>query len=365
MDNLEEIRKRINSLDAQMAKLFEERMQECSKVAEWKKEHAISISDPVREAEVIAKNSALIKDDCIREYYTRFQQGLMDTSKAYQCRIFDGIRVAYCGVPGAFAHIAAKQMFPGASLVAFSNFEDTYRSCENNQTDCAVLPIENSFAGDVANVMDLMFAGSLYVNQVVEIAAVQNLLGCEGTTRESIREVVSHPQAISQCSAFIRKNGYSVNEFPNTAMAARYVAEKKDPSIAAIASLESAELFGLKLIEPHINSSSTNTTRFAAFSRSRCTENAKAKMGRHFILTFTVKNEAGALAKTLNIIGAHGFNMCSLKSRPMKELMWNYYFYMELDGDVQTEDGQDMLHALGSVCDRLKLVGSFTSQKNG
>ena len=365
MDNLEEIRKRINSLDAQMAKLFEERMQECSKVAEWKKEHAISISDPVREAEVIAKNSALIKDDCIREYYTRFQQDLMDTSKAYQCRIFDGIRVAYCGVPGAFAHIAAKQMFPGASLVAFSNFEDTYRSCENNQTDCAVLPIENSFAGEVASVMDLMFSGSLFVNQVVEIAAVQNLLGCEGTTRESIREVVSHPQAISQCSAFIRKNGYKVTEFPNTAMAAKYVAEKNDPSVAAIASLESAELFALKVIEPHINSSSTNTTRFAAFSRSRSTEKAKTKMGRHFILTFTVKNEAGALAKTLNIIGAHGFNMCSLKSRPMKELMWNYYFYMELDGDIQTEEGQDMLHALGSVCDRLKLVGIFTSQKNG
>ena len=256
-------------------------------------------------------------------------------------------------------------MFPEAEVVPFNNVEEAYRSCENNITDCAVLPIENSFAGDVAGVMDLMFSGSLYVNQVVEIAAVQNLLGCEGTTRESIKEVVSHPQAISQCAAFIRKNGYRVNEFPNTAMAARYVAEKKDPSIAASASLESAELFGLNVIEPHINSSSTNTTRFAAFSRSRCSDKSKAKMGRHFILTFTVKNEAGALAKTLNIIGAHGFNMCSLKSRPMKELMWNYYFYMELDGDVQTEDGQDMLHALGSVCDRLKLVGSFTSQKNG
>ncbi len=359
MDNLEEIRKRINSLDAQMAKLFEERMQECSKVAEWKKEHAISISDPVREAEVIAKNSALIKDDCIREYYTRFQQGLMDTSKAYQCRIFDGIRVAYCGVPGAFAHIAAKQMFPGASLVAFSNFEDTYRSCENNQTDCAVLPIENSFAGEVASVMDLMFSGSLFVNQVVEIAAVQNLLGCEGTTRESIREVVSHPQAISQCSAFIRKNGYKVNEFPNTAMAAKYVAEKKDPSIAAIASLESAELFALKVIEPHINSSSTNTTRFAAFSRSRSTEKSKSKMGNHFILTFTVKNEAGALAKTLNIIGAHGFNMCSLKSRPMKDLMWNYYFCIELEGDVNSADGQSLLKELAAVCDRFKLAGAY------
>lgn len=364
MDNLEEIRKRINSLDAQMTSLFEERMLQCRQVALFKREHGLSITDSAREAEVIAKNSILVKDDEIREYYARFQKGLMDTSKAYQSRIMEGIRVAYCGVPGAFAHIAAKQMFPEAELVPFNNFEEAYKSCENNITDCAVLPIENSFAGDVAGVMDLMFSGSLYVNQVVEIAAVQNLLGCEGTTRESIKEVVSHPQAISQCAAFIRKNGYRVNEFPNTAMAARYVAEKKDPSIAAIASLESAELFGLKVIEPHINSSSTNTTRFAAFSRSRCSDKSKAKMG-HFILTFTVKNEAGALAKTLNIIGAHGFNMCSLKSRPMKELMWNYYFYMELDGDVQTEDGQDMLHALGSVCDRLKLVGSFTSQKNG
>ena len=365
MDNLEEIRKRINSLDAQMTSLFEERMLQCRQVALFKREHGLSITDSAREAEVIAKNSILVKDDEIREYYAHFQKDLMDTSKAYQSRIMEGIRVAYCGVPGAFAHIAAKQMFPEAELVPFNNFEEAYKSCENNITDCAVLPIENSFAGDVAGVMDLMFSGSLYVNQVVEIAAVQNLLGCEGTTRESIKEVVSHPQAISQCAAFIRKNGYRVNEFPNTAMAARYVAEKKDPSIAAIASLESAELFGLNVIEPHINSSSTNTTRFAAFSRSRCSDKSKAKMGRHFILTFTVKNEAGALAKTLNIIGAHGFNMCSLKSRPMKELMWNYYFYMELDGDVQTEDGQDMLHALGSVCDRLKLVGSFTSQKNG
>ena len=345
MDNLEEIRKRINSLDAQMTSLFEERMLQCRQVALFKREHGLSITDSAREAEVIAKNSILVKDDEIREYYARFQKGLMDTSKAYQSRIMEGIRVAYCGVPGAFAHIAAKQMFPEAELVPFNNFEEAYKACENNITDCAVLPIENSFAGDVAGVMDLMFSGSLYVNQVVEIAAVQNLLGCEGTTRESIKEVVSHPQAISQCAAFIRKNGYRVNEFPNTAMAARYVAEKKDPSIAAIASLESAELFGLNVIEPHINSSSTNTTRFAAFSRSRCSDKSKAKMGRHFILTFTVKNEAGALAKTLNIIGAHGFNMCSLKSRPMKELMWNYYFYMELDGDVQTEDGQDMLHA--------------------
>ena len=128
MDNLEEIRKRINSLDAQMTSLFEERMLQCRQVALFKREHGLSITDSAREAEVIAKNSILVKDDEIREYYARFQKGLMDTSKAYQSRIMEGIRVAYCGVPGAFAHIAAKQMFPEAELVPFSNFEDAYKN---------------------------------------------------------------------------------------------------------------------------------------------------------------------------------------------------------------------------------------------
>ena len=365
MNNLDNIRKEINSVDEQMAKLFEKRMELSVAVAQWKKANGLSISDPRREAEVIERNSALVGDDTIREYFPAFQKNLMDLSKAFQSRLIDGIKVAYCGVPGAFAHIAAKQMFPEAELVSFQSFEQAYKSCEEGETDLAVLPIENSFAGDVANVMDLMFSGSLHINQVVEVAAIQNLLGVEGATRESIKEVVSHPQALSQCAAFIRKNGYTANEYPNTAIAAKFVAEKNDPAIAAIASLEAAEIFGLKVIEPHINSSSTNTTRFAAFSRSERNDSDKAKMGKRFILTFTVKNEAGALAKTLNIIGAHGYNMCSLKSRPMKELMWSYYFYMELDGEINTANGREMLVELSSCCDRLKVVGSFNSRKNG
>ena len=145
-------------------------------------------------------------------------------------------------------------------------------------------------------------------------------------------------------------------------MAAKMIAEKCDPSIAAIASIETAELYNLNIIEKNINASRNNTTRFAAFSRVQNLPNRTAKMGEHFILVFTVKNEAGALANALNIIGSHGFNMRTLRSRPMKELMWNYYFYVELDGNINTIDGSDMLKQLSSMCDRLKLVGAYTSR---
>ena len=250
-------------------------------------------------------------------------------------------------------------MFPEAEAVGFSDFADAYRACEGGACDAVVLPIENSYAGEVSAVTDLMFSGSLYVNQVVEVEAVQNLLGCPGATREGIREVVSHPQALSQCASYIRERGYVTHGCHNTAAAAKLVAEKNDPTVAAIASEECAKLYSLEVLDRRINAASVNTTRFAAFSRSLNPDPPRRNMDRHFILMFTVKNEAGSLAKTLNIIGAHGYNMSCLRSRPMKELMWNYYFYIELDGNVDTSEGRSMMLELGTICDKLKLVGAF------
>ncbi len=359
MDELKEIRKRINAIDAQIAGLFEQRMEESRKVGEYKAARALSVHDPVRESEVIARNSTLIRDDTVREYYVNFEKNLMSLSRAYQQRLTRGLKVAYAGVPGAFASMAVARMFPGAAQLPYRDFEQAYAACSSGEADVVVLPLENSFAGEVGAVTDLIFSGDLFVNQVIELEAVQNLLGCEGATPETVKEVFSHPQALSQCSAYIHERNYVTHEFPNTAEAAKMVAERGDTALAAIASEESAELYGLKVIDRHINTSGMNTTRFAAFSRTLSTDNGKRRMDRHFILTFTVKNEAGSLAKMLNIIGAHGFNMCSLRSRPMKNLKWNYYFYVELDGNVDTEEGQSMISELGTLCDRFRLAGSF------
>lgn len=359
MNKLDEARKKITAIDAQIASLFEQRMRECAQIASYKKDNGLSISDPAREAELIKHNVSLVEDDTLREYYALFQENMMSLSKKYQSRLLDGMTVAYCGVPGAFASIAAGRLFPGARLISFSDFESAYKACESGECDSVVLPFENSYAGEVAAVTDLMFSGSLYINQELELEAVQNLIAPRGANLSTIKEVVSHPQALCQCAEYIRQHGFKSHEYHNTASAAKMVSERGDLSLAAIASEECAELYGLEVVERRINSSGTNTTRFAAFSRILNARQIKGRSDSHFILMFTVNNEAGSLAKTLNIIGAHGYNMCCLRSRPNRQLLWNYYFFVELEGNIYNEDGREMLQELGSLCDSLKLVGSF------
>jgi hypothetical protein len=143
------------------------------------------------------------------------------------------------------------------------------------------------------------------------------------------------------------------------ALAAKYVSEHDDETIAAIASSDTAELYDLCVLKSNINASNINTTRFGAFCRTMHNEKKNNPNDERSILLFTVKNEAGALAKTLNIIGSHGFNMISLRSRPMKELIWNYYFYVEIEGDITGEEGQNMIKALSIFCDKLKIVARY------
>lgn len=360
MTKLENARQDINRIDKEMAKLFEERMQACAQIAAYKKENGLSVKDSAREAELIAKNKGLIEDSALTPYYTDFLKGVIDVSCHYQTALMSGMKVTYCGTEGAFAYLAAKKMFPTATLYPFSDFASAYAAVERGEYDCAVLPLENSYAGEVGEVADLMFSGSLSINQIVDIPIAHALLGLPGASAADIRTVISHPQALDQCENYIRARGLKAETYSNTALAARYVAEQTDKSVAAIASEESAALFGLTVLDAAVNDERNNTTRFAAFSRSAGKPLSPTKReDENFILVFTVQNEAGSLAKALNILGAHGFNMRNLRSRPMKDLQWNYYFYIEAEGNVHTVSGREMLQELSAVCAKLKLVGSY------
>ena len=359
MTKLDETRIKINEIDKQMAKLFEERMIASKDIAQYKKENGLPVLDKNREQQLIETNSNHISDNVIKEYYVNFLKNTFDLSKKYQSRIMSGIKVAYSGVEGAFAHIAAKEMFKNAEYISYSDFSKAYVATENGECDVCVLPLENSYAGDVGHVMDLMFSGSLFVNQVYELEVVHNLLAKKGTNKSDIKTVISHPQALAQCADYISKNNLNVLEAQNTAIAAKLVAEKNDPTLAAIASSENAELYSLDIIESKINTSNNNTTRFGAFSRCLNKSTPVSKNNEITIIMFTVKNEAGALAETLNIIGKYGFNMRSLHSRPMKELIWNYYFYIELEDNINTPKGHEMLQSLEKYCDQLKVVGNY------
>ena len=359
-NELEKNRKIIDGIDEKMAALFEERMKAAKAIARYKKERGLNVLDKSREAEVVERNAAYIKDGEIREYYVNFITSVMRVSRALQSRETQGLKAAYSGTEGAFAYFAAKKAFPAARLFSCADFTEAYKAVERGEYDCAVLPIENSYAGDVSMVMDLAFSGSLYVNAVVETDVTHNLLVKKGARVDRVKTVVSHPQALEQCAEFIREHGYKTIEYSNTALAAKFVAEQCDDTFAAIASEQAAELFPLEVAVRGVNSSRNNTTRFAVFSRVRNMPSPDdSDDSSHFILVFTAKNEAGSLAQALNIIGAHDYNMRTLVSRPMKELLWNYYFYVEADGNIATENGKAMLRELSAVCAQLKLVGTY------
>lgn len=361
-DQLKEARKIISEVDKQMAELFVKRMRAAETVAAYKGENGLPILDEAREEELIKANSSYIEDEVLLEYYVNFIKSNMEISRRYQSRLLEGMRVAYCGTAGAYAHLAARKHFPTSTQVAYPSFEKAYESVVKGECDVAVLPVENSFQGDVGQVTDLMFSGSLYVNSMFDMAISHDLLAPRGGALESIKTVVSHPQALGQCRDIIAERGYQTIEYPNTALAAEYVAKKGDPTIAAIASEEASEIFGLAVLERNINSARNNTTRFAVFSRVM-NRHQTSEMGVHSVLLFTVRNEAGALARAIEIIGRHGFNMLALRSRPMKELLWQYYFYVEAEGNINTDEGRAMLEELGQYCDRLSAIGTFTKKE--
>ncbi len=361
MDSLQQARKRISEADAKIAELFCTRMKAAEQVGLYKKQHGLGIVDSAREKELIQHNAALIEDQTIREYYVRFLEQTIALSRDYQQRLMSGAKIAYSGTQGAFAHLATEKLFPTAQKIAYPDFVSAYRAVQNGECDTAVLPVENSFHGEVGQVTDLMFDGSLYVNSMIELAVSQDLLVVPGATAQDVREVVSHPQALGQCAAYIQQKGYITHEYTNTALAAKYVAQRQDKSVAAIASAQAAQLFGLCVLEKNINESANNTTKFAVFSRADNRYGAQEK-GVHTILMFTVRNEAGALAKAVNIIGKYNFNMISLRSRNQKQLLWQYYFYAELEGNIHTQGAKEMLEELALYCDQVKIAGTFKKE---
>ena len=207
MDQLEQARRIINEVDEEMARLFVRRMEAAEMVAAYKKQHGLPILDAARESEVIRRGSMRVEDTVLREYYVNFIENNMKISRAYQHRLNEAMRVAYSGTEGAFAHIATGKLFPTAEKLAYPDFTAAYHAVEIGECDVAVLPIENSYNGEVGQVTDLMFCGPLYVNGVTELAVSHDLLALPGAELSDIKTVISHPQALGQCAKFIKERG--------------------------------------------------------------------------------------------------------------------------------------------------------------
>ena len=176
-------------------------------------------------------------------------------------------KIAYSGTEGAFAHVAARRLFPDELHVACKNFREAYDAVEKGECDLAVLPVRNSYAGEVKEVNDMLAEGGLVVKEEYDLPIVQNLLGIRGSRISDIKTVISQHKALEQCDGYIREHGYNVIESVNTAVAAKEIIAGSDMSVAAIASLETAAIYGLKVLDEKINETDDNITTFAVVSR--------------------------------------------------------------------------------------------------
>ena len=355
MDALQNARAEIDAVDAQLAALFERRMAAVLTVAQYKKEHGLPIFDAAREAVVLDRSAARIQDPALRPYYRDHVQNLMDVAKQYEAQVLGRNRAAYQGVEGAFAHIALKALFPHAEAVSFPTWDEVFDAVEKGDAAHGVVPFENSHAGDVSAVLDLCYNHpALWVVGVYDLPISQNLLVLPGTQLSDLKMVYSHQQAIAQSETFLKQFRLPASAMPNTALAAKFVAESGDKTKAAIASAETAQLYGLDVLVPSINTDGDNTTRFIVLSREKPTA------GNRFSLLFTVDNKPGKLGEVIQIIGASGFNMESIKSRPMPHVPFEYYFYVELVGDPTADETAALLRELDRTCRTVRLLGVYT-----
>lgn len=350
-DALEKARQAIDRIDGEMARLFQARMEAVAQVAAYKAEQGLPILDGAREAQVLERNlDRLPPGHPLRAYYRDFLQYNMALSRQYQAGLLGRDTVAYQGVPGAFSHIALSRLFPHARALACPTFEGVFAAVQADQAAHGVLPFENSQAGDVAETLDLCMANpGCYVQRMYDLPVTQNLLGLPGAALGDIRRVLSHPQALGQCREFLLRLGLEGEPRANTAIAAQEVAGTGDLTLGAIASRETAALYGLQVLCPDISRERDNTTRFMVIGKE------PPQMGNRFSLLFTIPHVAGSLARVVETIGKQGYNMESIKSRPLPHTAWEYYFYTELVGTP----GPALLEALRAQCSSLRLLGRY------
>lgn len=355
MKDIEHWRKEIDRIDEEIARLFQERMEVVEGIARYKRDNDMKVFDPERENAVIEKNLRRIDKEGLKKYYRQFIVDMMNVSKEYQKDILQ-IRedVGYQGVEGAFSYIAMNRVFDTPEGRSYDTFEGVFQGVDRGEVRYGILPIENSYTGEIGEVFDLLKKYDCRVVKTYDLTIRQNLLGVKGSSIEDIREVYSHPQGFLQSEKFLKGRGWKQIDHGNTAASAKHVGESKDITKGAIGSRETAELYGLEVLADNINTNDNNCTKFIVISRDELND------GDAFSLLITTEHRMGALARVIKSVEKYGYNMLNIKSRPIKDVPWEYYFYIELEGRI----GQagDLIDELRTESKYLKVIGSYKRQ---
>ena len=376
--DLNKLREEINEIDQEMVALFKKRMNVAASVAEYKKEKGLPVLDAARERALLGKISDMAGEE-LDGYARTLYHTMLDVSRAYQYTklgsqsvVYSDItntinstanifpcraKVACQGVEGAYSQIAAEKLFELPDISYYKSFDDVFTAIESGECRYGVLPIENSTAGSVKKVYELMLEHKFNIVRSVRIKIDHNLLAKKGTKIENIREIISHEQAINQCSSFLRSLGdIKITIAPNTAVAAKTVAESGRDDIAALSSRFCAELYSLETLAEAVQDMGNNHTRFICISKEPEIYPGADKI----TLMLVTPNKPGALYSVLSCFNALGVNMTKLESCPIPERDFESMFYFDFTVSVYSDNLERLLCELESRGERYRLLGAYS-----
>ena len=263
--------------------------------------------------------------------------------------------VCYQGLPYSYSESAARTMFGDKTLIHKETFEDVFREVYEDRADIGVVPLENSTAGHVQEVYDLLMEYNLYINYSYIKKVDHCLAGIRDGELKDVKEIYSHPQALMQCREFIKENGYMAKNEINTAVAAKKVFEMNNKNAACICSVEAAENYGLKILKENINSEKLNYTKFGAISKKLETKQDHNRVS----IVFTVPHEVGTLHEVMSIFAQNNVNLSYIYSRPDVGSLWKYLFYMDFEENIIKPEIQAILERMKKELPIMKILGSY------
>ena len=376
--DIQELRGQIDVIDDELVRLFCQRMNVAAQIADYKKEHGLPILVPSREREKLKDVSQKAGPEM--ENYTRVLYSMLfELSRSYQSKrsttttqlyqtITESIEntpklfpqtpmVACQGVEGAYSQIACEKIFKSPFILYFKNFEGVFQAIEKGLCQYGILPIENSTAGSVKKVYDLMIHHNFSIVRTFRMKVDHNLIANRGAELAGIKEIYSHEQAINQCSEFLQSMpGVQIIPVENTAVAAKIVAESGRLDVAAISSHVCEELYGLKSLADGIQDKGNNRTRFICISKKLEIYPGSDKTSIMMVLS----HKPGSLYKVLARMYVLGINVIKLESRPIPDKDFEFMFYFDLETSIYSEEFVQLMCELDDLCEEFKYLGSYT-----
>lgn len=371
---LENLRKEIDNIDNQIAALFKQRMDVVANIAEWKNANQAAVYSGKREEDILHRVSGICGNEL--ENYTKILfRTMFELSRSYQesklpkssSKLYQKIEsapilsslpenalVACQGIEGAYSQQACSKLFSSPNITYYTQFEDVFQAVDKGKCQYGLLPIENSSAGSVIAVYDLMNKYNFYIVQSIRLKIDHSLLTPKGVRFEDIREIVSHEQALAQCSDFLKANPQiKVTVFTNTAAAAKYVAESGRRDLAAIAAPICAELYELDILAKKLQNSDHNYTRFICISKEMSIYSNANKL----TFTATLPHKPGTLHGLISKFAYHGISISKIESRPIPGKDFEFIFYFDVEASIEDKTVQHILIQLEQDVDFIFLGG--------